>query len=116
MEPDAPSYVLVQRCEDSSVRLISEKTENGARTVFVFNERVAAQAFLIHALEDLGTDWEVLELTSSATAVLLEACADEGASYVVLNPPTALTRGDGEEPPLIPILGFVDYLRGSTCW
>ena len=114
MEPDAPSYVIVQRCEDSSVRLISEKTRNGARTVFVFNEWVAAQAFLI--LEDLGTDWEVLELASSATAVLLEACVDEGANYIVLNPPTALTRGGGEEPPLIPILGFVDYLRGSTCW
>lgn len=114
MEPDALGYVIVQRCEDSSVWLVSEKTKNGARTVFVFNEWVAAQAFLI--LEDLGTGWEVLELTSSATAVLLEACADEGASYVVLNPPTALTRGDGEEPPLIPILRFVDYLWGSTCW
>ncbi len=114
MEFDGLRYLIVQQCEDSSVRLVSEKTKNGARAVFIFNEWVGAQAFLI--LEDLGTDWDVLELTSSATAVLLEACADEGISYVVLNPPTGLTRGDEEEPPLIPILGFVDYLGASNCW
>ena len=111
MRIDTPAYLIVQQREDSSVRLISETANDGARAVFVFSEPVAAEAFLIleNLVGDLGPGWEVIEHTLPEAARLLEACASEGVGYVVLNPPTALTRG-ADEPALIPIRRFVDYL------
>lgn len=77
-------YVLMQRYEGSNVGLVSEIAKDGARAVFVFDELAAAEVFLI--LEDLGPGWEVIEHAPSATAELLEACADQGAGYVVVTP------------------------------
>ena len=107
---DFPTYLLVKRHKDSSITLVSERTNDGARAVYVFDEPVSAEVFLI--LEDLGPGWEVIEHTPPATAELLETCAGEGVRYVALNPPSALTRGD-EEALLIPIGGFIDHFLGE---
>ncbi len=98
----------------ASIELISEKTDDGARTVFVFDESVAAEAFLIieNLADDLGPGWEVIQYAPQTTAELLEACADEGVGYVVLNPSSALTRGDEESQP-IPIGHFIGNLLGE---
>ncbi len=75
---------------------------------------MAAEAFLVieNMVEDLGPGWEVIEFAAPAAAELLEVCADEGIRYVVLNPPSALTRGD-EEPRPIPIEWFIGCLLGE---
>ncbi len=52
------------------------------------------------------------QYTPQTTAELLEACADEGVSHVLLNPPSALTRGDEESQP-IPIRHFIGNLLGE---
>ena len=110
MRSDLPAYLLVQWRTASSVRLVSESTSDGARAVCVFDELVAAKAFLI--LENLGSGWEVIEYTPRAAAELLETCAGEGVRYVALNPPSTLTRG-AEESLLIPIREFIDHLLGD---
>lgn len=114
MRLDPPTYLLVQRCGNSSVRLVSESSDDGARVVFVFDEPVTAEAFLIieNLVEDLGLGWEVVEYPPPAAAELLEACADKGVEYVALNPPSALTRGYEEALLLIPIRGYIDHLLG----
>ncbi len=75
---------------------------------------MAAEAFLIieNLIEDLEPGWEVIQYTTQTTAQLLEACADEGVGYVVLNPPSALTRGHEESQP-IPIRHFIGNLLGE---
>ncbi len=108
------TYLLVKRHKDSSITLVSERTNDGARSVCVFDEPVKAETFLIleNLVEDLGCGWKVVECAPLVAAELLEACADDGARYIVLNPPSALTRGE-EEALLIPIWGFVNYLLGK---
>ncbi len=54
----------------------------------------------------------MIQYTPRTTAELLEACADEGVGYVVLNPPSALTRRHEELQP-IPIRRFIGNLLGE---
>ncbi len=115
IKPNSPTYhLLIKEGKGGSIELISEITNDGARTVFVFDEPIAAEAFLIieNLVEDLEPGWEVIQYTTQTTAELLEACADEGVGYVVLNPPSALARGDEELQP-IPIRRFIGNLLGE---
>ncbi len=95
--------------------MISERTDDGARAVFVFDDPVTAEAFLIleNLRQDLGRDWEVIEHTPLAAANLLETCAGEDVRYVLHNPPSVLSREDEEEPQPIPIWAFIDNLLGE---
>ncbi len=54
----------------------------------------------------------MIEYAPLTTVELLELCADEGVSHVLLNPPSALTRGDEELQP-IPIRYFIGNLLGE---
>jgi hypothetical protein len=63
-------------------------------------------------VEGLGEEWEVIEATDEI-ANLLAACAATGVRYVCLDPPTALTRGAEEQPRVIPLMAFVDYLTAE---
>lgn len=95
--------------------MISERIDDGARAVFVFDDSVTAEAFLIleNLAQDLGPGWEVIEHAPLAAANLLESCAGENVRYVLHNPPSALSREDEEYPPLISIQAFIDYLLGQ---
>ncbi len=115
IKPSSSTYhLLMKEGKGASIELISEKNEDGARTVFVFDESVAAKVFLIieNLVEELDPGWEVIQYAPQTTAELLEACADEDVGYVVLNPPSALTRGDEESQP-IPIRQFIGNLLGE---
>jgi hypothetical protein len=90
--------------------MISEHTDDGARAVFVFDDSVTAEAFLIleNLAQDLGPGWEVFEHAPLAAANLLESCAGKNVRYVLHNPPSALSCEDEEDPPLNPIQAFID--------
>jgi hypothetical protein len=95
--------------------MISERTDDGARAVFVFDDPLTAEAFLIleNLAQDLGRGWEVIEHTPLDAANLLKTCAGEDVRYVLPNPPSALSREDEQELQLIPVWTFIDYLLGE---
>ncbi len=105
-----PTYAFVGRRRGPRLTLASQTTGEGASAVCVFDDPLAAEAFLV--VEGLGSGWEVVEHRPGEAAELLLACAAGGAGYVALDPPTALTRGE-EEPTLVPIGAFVERLRGE---
>lgn len=94
----------------AGLTLASERTSDGTRAVLVFDEFVGVEAFRI--IEELGTEWEVIEHSPQEAACLLERCAEKGIRYVALNPATKLTRAQ-DPSGLVPIGSFTDYLRGG---
>lgn len=90
--------------------LASERTAGGKRAVLVFDEFVVIEAFRI--IEELGSEWEIVEYAPQEAAFLLESCAEKDMRYVALNPPTKLTRAQ-DPSELVPIRSFLDYLRGE---
>ena len=88
--------------------LASERICGGTRAVLVFDELVAIEAFRI--IEELGSEWEVVERTPQEATFLLESCAEKGIRYVSVNAPTKLTRTQVDSE-LVPIWSFVDHLH-----
>lgn len=96
--------------QGAGLTLASERTSNQARAVLVFDGFVDVETFRI--IEELGSQWEVVEHDPQEAALLLESCAEKGIGYVALNPLTKLTRTQ-EHSELSPLQSFVGYLRGE---
>ena len=109
----APAYFLVGKRAgegtEERLTLLSQITSDGQRAVLAFEEAAAAEAFRI--LEGLGPEWEVMGALQEVTGLLRSAARGE-VRYVALDPPSALTRED-DEARLVPIMAFVDHLRGK---
>ena len=105
-----PVCFFVARRNESGITLLLERTSDGSRAVLVFDEDDRAEAFRI--IEGLGPEWETMEKDAPGATELLGVCASEGVRYVVQNPPSALTRGEGQSR-LVPIGEFVVHLLGQ---
>ena len=110
---DAPAYFLVGRRKgrgtEERLTLLAQRTSDGERAVFAFEDAEAAEAFRI--IEGVGPEWEVIGALREAINLLRSAARGE-ARYVALDPPSALRRGD-EETRLVPITAFADHLMGK---
>ena len=65
MKPVTLIYVILKRREVAGLRMISERTNDGGRAVFAFDDPVRAEAFLIleNLTQELGPGWEVIDHT-----------------------------------------------------
>ena len=108
-EIDAPVYYFVGKRTEAGLTLLSQRASDGERAVLAFEEAEAAEAFRI--IEGLTPEWEVTDARQEVADLLRSAARGE-VRYVALDPPSALRRRD-EEPRLVPIMAFVDHLRGK---
>lgn len=101
-------YAFVTISDPDGISLFSIVTSDGSRAVVLFDEPLAAEAFVF--LEELGEGWEVVEHSASDTATLLDACSLSDVDYVALNPPSSASRV-GWELRLVRIADFAANLR-----
>lgn len=100
-------YSFVSVPDSDGISLFSATTADGSRAVVLFDDPLAAEAFVY--IEELGEGWEIVEHAPSQTAILLEACILADVGYVALNPPSqAITTRWNLR--LIPIDSFVGSL------
>lgn len=101
-------YAFVSLTDSYGISLFSIVTDDGSRAVILFDDPLAAEAFVF--LEELGEGWEVVENGALETATLLDACSLSDVEYVALNPPSSATR-DGWRLPLVRIADLAVSLR-----
>lgn len=104
-------YAFVSLTDSYGISLFSIVTDDGSRAVILFDDPLAAEAFVF--LEELGEGWEVLENGALETATLLDACSLSDVEYVVLNPPSSAISV-GWHLPLVRIADFAVSLRLPT--
>lgn len=105
---DEEIYAFVSLTDSYGISLFSIITDDGSRAVILFDDPLAAEAFVF--LEELGEGWEVLENGALETATLLDACSLSDVEYVALNPPSSATRV-GWHLPIVHIADLAVSLR-----
>lgn len=80
-------YAFISFSDSEGISLFSIAADDGSRAVILFDDPLAAEAFVF--LEELGEGWRVVEHGSSETATLLDACSLADVDYVALDPPSS---------------------------